>query len=303
MAYIDYYQVLGVEKSASASEIKKAYKKLARKHHPDMNPNDKEANKRFQGINEAYEVLSDPEKRAKYDKYGEHWEHGEQYEQARRQREQQQHSFGGNSGGGFSGNFSEDDFSEFFQSMFGRQANSRRGFGQQSSFKGQDIEASLELDLRSAAKTHQQAFDLNGKSIRITIPAGVSNGQKIKLKGYGQPGINGGPAGDLIIQFSIPEDPIYKRLGNDLYIQKRIDLYLAVLGGETQIDTLDSTVKLKIKPGTQNEAKVRLRGKGFPVYKKEGEYGDLYITFHVRIPTSLTPKEKELFEELSKNMS
>lgn len=300
MAYIDYYKVLGVEKNATAEEIKKVYRKLARKHHPDMNPNDKDAHKKFQGINEAYEVLSDPDKRAKYDKYGEHWEHGEAYEQARQQQSNQQYSFQGDGSGGFSGSFDGGDFSDFFQSMFGGQGHSFNQQGRRSQFKGQDIEAQLELPLRSAMKTHPQTFDLNGKSIRITIPAGISDGQRIKLNGYGSPGVNGGPNGDLYIRFIIPEDKEFKRLGDDIYIQKTIPLYTAVLGGEEVVDTLNGKVKLNVKAGTQNGTKVRLKGKGFPVYKKEDKFGDLLISFQIEIPKELTSREKELFEELAK---
>ena len=310
MAYIDYYKILGIEKSATEDQIKKAFRKLARKHHPDMNPGDKEAHQKFQQINEANEVLSDPEKRKKYDKYGEHWEHGEEYERARqqqqgqRQYQQQQYDFGGGQGG-FSSQFEGEDFSDFFQSMFGGAAGGRstgRGSGGSSSrFKGADLEAHLEIPLRSASTTHQQTFTIEGKSIRINIPAGVSNEQKIKLKGYGQPGANNGPAGDLYITFKITPDPQFKRLNDDLYVDKELDLYTAVLGGDVMVDTLDSTVKIKVKPGTQNDTRVRLKGKGFPKYKKSGESGDLFVSFKVKIPTKLTARQQELFEELSKS--
>ncbi len=300
MAFIDYYKTLEVNKNASADEIKKAYRKLARKYHPDMNPNDKEAEKKFKELNEANEVLSNPENRAKYDKYGENWKHGEQYEQAQQQQRQQ---YQGNSGSGFSGaDFGEgEDFSDFFQSMFG---GSGGGFGRSSrgsasgKFKGQDISAELNLNLRDAAKTHQQTFDINGKKVRITIPAGVYDGQQIKLSGHGNPGINSGPNGDLYITFNISEDKDFKRDGNNLRTSVDIDLYTSVLGGDANIQTLDGSVKLKVKPETQNGTTVRLKGKGFPVYKKEGEFGDLYVTYNVKIPTNLTEKQKELFQQL-----
>lgn len=315
MAYIDYYKILGVDKNASSDDIKKAYRKLARKLHPDLNPGDKDANKKFQEINEANEVLADPEKRAKYDKYGEHWEHGEEYEkyeqarqqqQQQRQYQQQQYNFRGNDGGGFSGQFEGEDFSDFFQSMFGGGGNSFSGggsrFGGSSSsrFKGKDLEATLEITLLAAAKTHQQSFTIDGKSVRITIPAGVANGQRIKLKGYGQPGVNGGPPGDLYITFNILPDTVFNRLKDDLYQDVKIDLYTAVLGGDKNIPTLDGEVKLKVKPGTQNGAKVRLKGKGFPVYKHEGKYGDMYVSFKVEIPQNLSNEQRNLFEQLSK---
>ncbi|MFL5808970.1 MAG: DnaJ C-terminal domain-containing protein [Flavisolibacter sp.] len=298
MEFIDYYKILGVDKNASTEDIKKAYRKLARKHHPDLNPNDKEAHKKFQQINEANEVLSDPEKRKKYDKYGKDWQHAEQFEKARAQQGHHANSGRFNFGGGNfdGGNFSEGDFSEFFESLFGRSnANSRS----QAKYRGEDYQAELNLSLKDAAVTHQQTLTVNGKNIRITIHAGIENGQKIKLKGYGGPGVNGGPSGDLYISFQIETDPQFKRLGYDLYTTTEIDLYTAVLGGETTIETLSGKLKLKVAAGTQNGTKVRIKGKGFPVYKKEGESGDLYVTYQVKIPAHLTEKEKELFTELS----
>ena len=296
MEFVDYYKILGLDKNASDDDIKKAYRKLARKHHPDLNPNDKEAHKKFQQINEANEVLSDPEKRKKYDKYGKDWQHGEEYEKARQQHQQRYSNAGG--GQTFSGNFGEEDFSDFFASMFG--GGESRGRSRQTKFRGQDYNAELHLGLRDAYTTHQQTLTVDGKNIRITIHAGVENGQKIKLKGHGGPGINGGPNGDLYITFQITDDPKFKRSGNDLYTTADIDLYTAVLGGETTIDTLSGKVKLKVAPETQNGTKIRLKGKGFPVYKQERQFGDLYITYHVKLPTNLTEKEKELFTELSK---
>ena len=310
MAYIDYYGVLGVSKTASQDEIKKAFKKLARKYHPDLNPNDPTAKQKFQEINEANEVLSDPEKRKKYDAYGENWKHADEFE-AQKQRYQQQSRSGGGGfggmgggywssaeGGGFSGNFNgnEGEFSDFFESLFGQ----RRGSSRRSSagFKGQDFNAELHLSLRDAAETHKQILEVNGKKIRITVPAGVADGQTIKLNGQGGPGMNGGPAGDLFITFVIGDDPVYKREGDNLYMNVPIDLYTAVLGGEQIIETLNGKVKMKIKPETQNGTKVRLRGKGFPVYKQDGQFGDLFVTYEVKIPTHLTEKQKELFREL-----
>lgn len=308
MPYIDYYSILGIDKGASAEEIKKAYRKLARKLHPDLNPNDKEAQKKFQELNEANEVLSDPEKRAKYDKYGENWKHGEEYEKAQQQyqqqyQNQQQQRWGSQGGQTFytEGDFSDDDFSEFFHSMFGSGFN-RRGSGAAgyNKYKGADYQAELRLTLRQAMQTHQQTLSVDGKNVRITIPAGVADGQKIKLAGYGQPSVNGGPSGDLYITFSIEEDPAFKRLGDDIYTNAKIDLYTAVLGGETMVGTLDGQVKMTVKPGTQPHAKMRLKGKGFPVYKKEGRTGDLYVTLEVHLPDHLSDREKELFTELSK---
>jgi len=298
MEFIDYYRILGVEKTASADDIKKAYRKLARKYHPDLNPNDKEANKKFQQINEANEVLSDPEKRKKYDQYGKDWQHAEQFEQAKQQQQHYQHSPGGGREEFFTGDFGNGDFSDFFESLFG---GARGSSGQRSKakFRGEDYQAELQIPLSEAAKTHQQTFTINGKSIRITIPAGIENDQKIKLKGHGGPGINGGPAGDLYITFTIVNNTPFKRKGDDLYITTDLDLYTAILGGEVTVDTLDGKVKLQIKPYTQNNSTIRLKGKGFPVYKQEGQHGDLYITWQVKLPTNLSEKEKALFTELA----
>ena len=303
MAYIDYYNILGVSKNASADDIKKAYRQKARKLHPDLNPNDKEAHRKFQQLNEANEVLSDPEKRAKYDKYGENWKHGEEYEKAQQQYQQQQHQWGGQQGEQTfytEGDFSDTDFSEFFHSMFGGGFTQRGTRRTNRKYKGGDYQAELRLSLRQAMYTHQQTLNLDRKNIRITIPAGVTDGQKIKLAGYGQPGVNGGPNGDLYITFVIEDDPEFKRLGNDLYTSVHVGLYTAVLGGEMTVNTLDGQVKMKVKPGTQPEAKVRLKGKGFPVYKKDDQFGDLIVTMKVEVPKNLSSKEQELFVELSK---
>lgn len=303
MAFIDYYSVLGLKKDASADEIKKAYRKLARKHHPDLNPDDKESHQKFQQINEANEVLSDPEKRKKYDTYGENWQHGEEYEKARQQQSQS-----GGFGGGFGGfggsssySYSGDDseFSDFFESLFGNRGGQGSRSGRSHGFKGQDYTAELHLSLKDAAETHKQTLAVNGKNIRITVPAGIADGQVIKLPKQGGPGSNGGPDGDLYITFVIADDPVFKRLGDDLYVNQTLDLYTAVLGGETLIDTLSGKVKLKVKPETQNGTKVRLKGKGFPVYKKDGQFGDLYITYSVQVPTGLNDEQKELFKKLA----
>lgn len=293
MAFIDYYKILGIDKKASQEDIKKAYRKLARKYHPDLNPNDKEANKRFQEINEANEALSDPEKRKKYDEYGENWKHSDQFNKSR----SGSNPFSGGASGGFSGaDFGGGDFSDFFESMFGG-ASGRTGRNS-ARYKGQDFRAELKLDFRDAYKTHKKTLTLNGKNIRITIPAGIADQQVVKLSGHGAAGVNGGPAGDLYITITIDEDPVFKRLNNDLYIQQEIDLYTAVLGGEVTITTLEGKVKLKVPAGTQNGTKVRLKNKGFPVYKKEGEFGNLFITYIVHIPTNLTDQQKDLFRQI-----
>lgn len=302
--FIDYYKILGVDRKATQKEIKAAYRKLARKYHPDLNPNDKDAKRNFQQVNEAHEVLSDTGKRKKYDQYGEEWKHAEEYEKAGQQFNQQQgqrqrKDYRQYSGGHttFAGD-DENNFSEFFESLFGNMGG--RSGRKRVQFRGEDYTAELNLTLRDAFETHKQELNVNGKKIRITIPSGISNGQTIKIPGHGGASVNGGPSGDLYIKFNIDNDSAFKRLNDDLYTTAIIDLYTAVLGGETVIDTFDGKAKLKIKPGTQNGSKIKLRGKGFPVYRKDGQTGDLFVTLNVRIPDNLEQKEKELFSELSK---
>jgi len=298
MDFIDYYKVLEIDKSAKEADIKKAYRKLARKYHPDLNPNDDSAKKRFQQINEANEVLSDPEKRAKYDKYGKDWQHADEFEKAQQQYQYQGQPFGGSSGWqDTGGGYSDNDFSDFFEHMFGG-ASGRGGSGGRVKFRGQDINAELQLKLSDVFTTQKQTVTVNGKNIRLTIPAGVENGQTIKIAGYGGEGMNGGPKGDLYITFNIINDTDFKRDGSNLYKTIELDLYTAILGGEVIVDTLSGKVRLKVPEGTQNESKVKLKGKGFPVYKMEGEFGDLYLTYKVKIPTHLSERQKELFKEL-----
>lgn len=294
MEFVDYYKLLGVSKTASTKEIKSAYRKLARKFHPDLNPNDKDAKKKFQQINEANEVLSDPEKRKKYDQYGKDWQHSEEFE---KQRQYQQQTSGGR-GTRYSEPQFEGDFSDFFETLFGGSMGNRTR-GRQAKYRGEDFNADLQLALIDAYKTNKQTLTVNGKKIRITIPAGIENGQTIKIPGHGGKGINSGPDGDLYITFSIANHPRFKRLGNDLFTTVDLDIYKAVLGGEITIDTLDGKVKLKVKPETQNGTKIKLKDKGFPVYKKEGQFGDLYVTYSIKIPTNLTERQKELFKQLS----
>lgn len=291
MEFIDYYKVLGVSEKASDKEIKSAYRKLARKYHPDLNPDDPQAERKFKQVNEAHEVLSDPEKRKKYDQYGKDWQHAEEFEKARKSRQQ---------AGGY-GQYTyssgpESDFSDFFESMFGGFSSGRsRG---SRGFRGQDLNASLELDLREVYRTHKRTLTVGDKNIRITIPAGIEDGQTIRIKGYGGPGINGGPSGDLYITFHLTNTTGFRRKGTNLYKTVDLPLTTAILGGELTVDTFDGKAKLKVKPLTQNNTRVKLKGKGFPVYKKEGQFGDLYVTYQIAMPKALTAEQKKLFESL-----
>ncbi|HTN45228.1 MAG TPA: J domain-containing protein [Flavipsychrobacter sp.] len=300
MDYIDYYKILGVEKTATPEQIKSAYRKMARKYHPDVNAKDPEAQKKFQQVNEANEVLSDPDKRKKYDQYGADWKHAEQYEKARQQQGSGSNPYGYNSGEDSFTYEDGGDFSDFFQSFFG--GGSQRANGRQRQYRGQDYNSELHINLSDAYTTHQQILNIGSKQVRITIPAGIENGQTIRLRGYGADGVNNGPKGDLYLTFIINNNTPFNRIGDDLELTVNMDLYTAVLGGEVMVETMNGKVKLKVPPGTQNGVKTRLKGKGFPVYKKEGTFGDLYVTYQVLLPTHLTDKQKELFEEL-KNLS
>ena len=295
MNYLDYYKILGLDKTATDKDIRSAYRKLARKFHPDLNPNNADAKSNFQKINEANEVLSDPAKRKQYDQHGEDWKHADEYEKA---NQRQQKSSGSNRSR-FSEGQSEQNFSDFFQSMFGGEAAG--GNSHRVKYRGEDYNAEYKLTLIDAYKTHQQTLTVNGNAIRITIPAGIENGQVIKIAGHGGVGVNGGPNGDLYITFSIANHTKFKRQGNNIYATESINLYTAVLGGEIEVETLSGKVKLKVKPETQNGSKVKLKGKGFPVYKSAGQFGDFFITYTIIIPTNLSEKQKDLFTELSKS--
>ncbi|MFT6872320.1 MAG: curved DNA-binding protein [Roseivirga sp.] len=288
MAFIDYYKILGVSKSATDKEIKTAYRKLARKYHPDLNPDNKDAEQKFKEINEANEVLSISEKRKKYDKYGKDWKHGDEYEKAQQQGRQSSQQ-----------GFSNEEYSDFFESMFGGGGSSYRQ-SQSPKFKGQDYNAELHLHQKDVYTTQKQVLTVNGKKIRLTIPAGVENGQLIKIKGKGGLGINNGPNGDLYIKFIVDNHTEFKREGDNLYKNVNLDLYTSILGGEITCETFNGKVKLKIKPETKNESKVKLKGKGFPMYKQEGKFGDLIITYHIVMPVDLSEKELDLFRELQK---
>lgn len=287
MAFIDYYKVLGVKQDASQAEIRKAYRRLAKKYHPDTNGNSPEAQERFQAINEANEVLGDPEKRKKYDDYGEHWRHADEFEAQRREHEARSNrsgfDFGGWSSFGGSGGFSD-----FFEQLFGARGMRKSG--------GEDLQATLTITLRDAATTHKQTFSINGEKIRITIPAGIADGQKIRIKGRGAIG-DDGSRGDLYITFRIEPDKIFARDGDNLLLTATTDMYTLLLGGEVTLPALDGNVRMTIKAGTPPDSKLRLKGKGFPIYKREGERGDLIVTLKMRMP-ALNERQKSLLKEI-----
>ncbi|SFQ34275.1 DnaJ C-terminal domain-containing protein [Hymenobacter arizonensis] len=301
MDYRDYYKVLGVEKTATPEQIKKAYRKLARQHHPDVNPNDKGAEQKFKELNEAHEVLSDPEKRKKYDQFGADWQRYQQQPQGAGRAGQSGGGFDWGQytqGGGDSGQFEAgEDFSDFFGSLFGNMGGRRAGGSRPGA--GPDLQAELELTLEEAYHGGPRTITVNGRNLRLTIQPGVADGQTIRLRDQGGPGRNGGPNGSLLITFRIQPDARYARTGDDLTQDVPVSIYKALLGGEQTVDTLSGPVKIKLKPETQNGTRLRLRGKGFPVYKQPGQFGDLYLRLNLTLPQNLTAQEKELVQQLA----
>lgn len=321
MEYKDYYKILGVSKNASQDDIKKAYRKLARKYHPDANPNDQKAEEKFKDIGEAYEVLGDPEKRKKYDQLGANWQ---QYQQAGTgggagfdfEEFMRQQGFGG--GGGrqthttFEGDFDDifgGGFSDFFESLFGggfgqsrRSTRGRSAFGsqeRQKAFKGQDLKASLQISMEDAYNGASKVINVQGQRLRIKIKPGIQDGQTLRLKGKGEPGINGSQPGDLLLTINVMNAPGYERRGNDLYVDMPVDLYKAVLGGTNYVNVFGQQLKLKVPPETQAGTVLRLKGKGFPDYNNPSQKGNLYAKVQITIPKKLSQKEKKLFKELA----
>ena len=295
MAFIDYYKVLGVERDASQEEIKKAYRKLAKKYHPDINRENPQAQERFQEINEANEVLGDVEKRRRYDEYGEHWKHSEEFEAQQRNAHgfggcTQEFGFGGFGGFGDFGRSAgnQSGFSDFFEQLFGGAYRRQQ--------PADDLQATLQLTLAEAATTHKRILEINGEKIAITIPAGIADGQKIRVKGRGGKSSDGTRRGDLYITFSIEPDSRFTREGDDLYTTVVCDLYTLLLGGEAVVPTIDGSVKAKVKAGTQPDTKLRLRGKGMPHYRREGA-GDLIVEIKVVLP-QLNAEQMEMVIKL-----
>jgi len=300
----DYYDILGVSKTASQDDIKKAYRKLARKHHPDVNPNDPTAEERFKEINEAYEVLSDPEKRQKYDQFGKQWR---QYERAGGQAQDFNWSqWYTQPGGGqsytytqvdpdaFEGMFGGGGFSDFFESLFGSQQ--RRTTRPK---RGKDTEHTVQITLEEAFHGTTRTIQWeDGKRIEAKIPRGVQTGSRIRLKGQGGAGIAGGEQGDLYLVVDVLPHSRFSREGDDLRVQETVDLYTAILGGEITVNALDKPVKLKIPAESQNGRVFRLRGLGMPRLKNPQERGDLLVTIQIALPQNLSKEEKQLFEQL-----
>jgi curved DNA-binding protein len=291
--YKDYYKVLGVDKKASQDEIKKAYRILAVKHHPDKNPDNKEAEEKFKLANEANEVLSNPTKRKKYDELGENWQ---QYDKGNQQNpfngtSGSQQFYEGNGNDAFGG---QSDFSDFFEQFFA----GKQGRGKAQNRKGHDYETEMEITLEEAFKGTSRIIQLENETLRVTTKPGAYTDLLLQIKGKGANGSSKDQRGDLFVRVKLTPNAKFKVKGDDLYSQQEIDLYTAVLGGEELVETLSGQVKIKVAPGTQNDKSIRLKGKGMPLYTKPDQFGDLYIQFKVHIPENLNDKQKELFETI-----
>ena len=305
MAYKDYYKILGVEKNASAESIKKAFRKLAVKYHPDKNPSDKVAEAKFKEINDAHQVLSNPEKRKRYDEFGENWEYLEQNQ--RNGGGQQQQSQQGR--GGQQANFSAEDFQDeshfkdIFEKYFGGGFGNSAGFGGQRfstnrQERGSDFEATVQISLAESFEGVKRLLNLETQQISVTLKRGIQDGQKICLREKGGRGGNGGKNGDLYLTIQILKDPAVERKGNDLHQTMNVDLYTALLGGKISLTTFHGTKNINIKAESENGSTLRLRGLGMPKYENTSEFGDLYTKINTLMPQNLTEEEKKRFQEL-----
>jgi curved DNA-binding protein len=290
MAYQDYYQILGVDRSASEAEIKKAYRKLARQYHPDINPGNKSAEAKFKDINEAYEVLSDKSKREKYDRFGRDWQ---RYQQG-----------GAGDWGGYSGGQAGGDFSDFFETLFGGGgARSPRGAGGMR-MDGQSVEQDVDITLDEAFSGTQRSVQFhnsNGtpRTINVKIPAGVDTGSRVRMAGEGAPGIGGGKRGDLILNIRVLPHDRYQRRGDDLEISVPVDLYTLLLGGSARVPIMGGkTIALNVPAGTANGKKFRISGQGMPRLRSPETRGDLYVRLDALLPAALSERERQLFEDL-----
>jgi curved DNA-binding protein len=321
MQYRDYYQSLGVDKSAPQEEIKRTYRKLARQYHPDVNPGDKAAEDRFKEINEAYEVLSDPEKRQKYDQFGSQWQ---QYERTGGRPEDFWQQWGGAQGGAgpratyttinpedlqdiFGAGAGQGGFSDFFEALFGRGGMGGQpgaGFRQEGGYRarprrGQDTEHTVQVTLDEAFRGATRSLQWeDGRQIQAKIPPGVRTGSRVRFRGEGTPGAAGGEAGDLYLRVEVLPHPTFQRDGDDLRVTLLVDLYTAVLGGQVEAPTLERPLRLTIPPETNNGRIFRLRGQGMPQLRQAEQRGDLFVTVNVQLPRDLTDEEKRLFEQL-----
>jgi len=314
MQFRDYYQILGVDKKADVKEIKKAFRKLARKHHPDVNPGDKAAEEKFKEINEAYEVLSDPEKRQKYDRFGTQWR---QYERSGGRSEDFDWSqWAGSPGGGrtYTRSVSPEEFeqmfggglggfSDFFEMLFGNMGQQTGGFGRQqhqpSPARSRNSEHTIQITLEEAFHGAQRTLEWeDGRRIQARIPPGVRSGSRVRLSGQSRTGGKVGQAGDLYLKIEVLPHSSFQRDGEDLKVSVPVDLYTALLGGKVNVSAIEKTVELTIPPETANGKVFRLRGLGMPNLKNPSQRGDLYATVEIRLPKNLSQEEKKLFQQL-----
>ena len=314
MEYKDYYQVLGVGRDADPKDIKRAFRKLARQYHPDVNPGDAGAEERFKEINEAYEVLSDPEKRSKYDRLGSEWSRWQQAGGRPGDFDWSRWATGAAGPGGqrvhvqygtpedledlFGG---ASPFSDFFSQIFGGMGGGAAPGGFQYRVRpqrGQDYQQEVEISLREAAQGTTRVLQKDGRRLEIKIPPGARTGTRVRMSGEGGPGAGGGAAGDLYLRVRVASDPQFERRGDDLHVTVPVDLYTAVLGGQAQVPTLSGPVMLTIPAGTQNGRVFRLREKGMPRLRQPEQHGDMYARVDVQLPADLSPRQRELFEEL-----
>jgi curved DNA-binding protein len=300
MNYKDYYKILGVERSASEAEIKSAYRKLAVRYHPDKNPGDASSEERFKEINEAYEVLGDSTKRAKYDQLGSSYSSWERAGGQPGGFDWSQWTTGapggvrvevGDLGDMFGG------FSDFFNAIFGGMGGAAGGFPGQAKMRGRNIEQTVSISLAEAFTGTTRSLRQNGKKLEVTIPAGAKTGTRVRLSGRGEQGRSG--PGDLFLLVHVESDPRFERKGDNLYADLPVDLYTAVLGGEARVQTFAGEVMLTIPPGSQPSQTFRLKNRGMPRLNQEGKRGDLYIRLTVQLPKKLSKKERELFEQLN----
>ncbi len=298
MQFKDYYATLGVDKNASDRDIKQAYRRLARKYHPDVNPGDKAAEARFKEINEAYEVLSDPERRRRYDELGANWR---AYEQAQPGSE----GFGGwPFGEAWTVEFGDEDpFSEFFHAFFGAGRGDPRRRSAAAS-RGRDVEHDIELSLEEAFHGARKRLTVRAggraKVVEVRIPAGVQDGSRVRAAGEGEPGRGGAVAGDLYLRVHIRPHPVFERKGDDVHVTVPVSVTTAVLGGEVEVPTLTGSVHMRVPPVTQNGQILRLKGHGMPIVGRPHARGDLYAKVDIRLPTRLTPEEREHYEALAR---
>jgi curved DNA-binding protein len=312
MEYKDYYKILGVAKSADEKEIKKAYRKLARQHHPDVNPNDKEAEAKFKEINEAYEVLSDADKRQKYDQMGQSYQswqqaggqpggfnwndwvaanqaagaRGRQGPGQRVAYEDLNDIFGSSSG-----------FSDFFEQFFSGAGRGAPGARSTAPIAGRDLEQEVDVTLEEAFQGAQRLLEMEGRRLEVKIPPGVKTGSRVRVAGEGMPGARGGVRGDIYLRINVLPAKDFERRDDDLYTEVPVDLFVALLGGEVHVPTLAGTMALRIPAGTQPGRSFRLAGQGMPKLRAPGERGDLYAKIQVRLPDKLNDQERELVRQ------